>query len=517
MKLALVYPPYVSEATSPSLGVNLLKAYLQKELSGLKIKVFDLNIDYYHRCLGKLGEYDLYPKKISDEVKDKIKEAAALFRPPEKDEFYNSKAYNIRGSLFIDFFQKVFRKDFEQMKQDNWGPDDEIRKIFSKVLDFSPDMVGFSMMYTPQSPYTLAMAQIAQENDIPVAVGGAKATFYPELFTKYLGNRFSYILMGEGEAGARKLIECAENGKEPTEVPDLLWSLDGKQKYNDRHETIDINEIPAPDFSDAELDKYFSPLPILPVLTSKGCYWQRCQFCNHHKTYMDYRAKTTEKAIEEVRSLSKKHNVKHFYFCDEMIPAKRLSEISNGIKDLSINYLALVKPLEEFNEKNLQMIAQGGCRMLLWGVEAGSQKVLDRMQKGTSIPTVEKVLSFSRASGINNFLYVMTGFPTETKEESAETLSFLERNKQNVDYLIASPFALEQNAPIFAKQQEFGITNVEKKMLNEFQYVYTFERTKGMTDDEVKAIDARGFYRFNKYPMAFTRLRDHLLLYASKR
>ncbi|MBD3310754.1 radical SAM protein [Candidatus Woesearchaeota archaeon] len=519
MKAALIYPPFVSEATSPPLGVNLLKAYLERETDA-EVRVFDLNIEFYHHALKNIGSLDLYPESVKGKAISTVKQAADLFLPPLKQDFFDQKAYDLRGTLFIDFFNRSFRSDFSRLKQARYSAAADtsvsMRELLRPVMEYKPDIAGFSVMYTPQSPYSVAMAGILKEKGIPSIFGGAKVSFFQEMFERYLGKGPDYLLSGEGETGLTSLISWYDKGGRPEDVPGLTWKDKGMLMKNRCSDPADMNSIPAPDFSDLDLNRYFSPLPVLPVLSSRGCSWQRCVFCNHHKTYLRYRPKKIGPFVEEIKALSEKHEVNHFYFCDEMMPAKRLLQASSMLKGTGISYLALAKPLADFNAENLRKVAEGGCRMLLWGVESGSQQVLDRMQKGTDAATCANVLKMSRNSGITNFIYLISGFPSETLEEHRQTLQFLEQNSGFVDFLISSPFALEQNAPIFKEPERFGIKDIKKRQLNDFQFTWDFRRTRGMTDEQVKGIDQKRFYRFNRYPLAFTRLRDHLLLYVSR-
>ncbi len=169
--------------------------------------------------------------------------------------------------------------------------------------------------------------------------------------------------------------------------------------------------------------------PIYPIQTTRGCYWKRCTFCNHYKTVGgSYQLRTMDSLMSELR----RHidsGVRHFTFVDDIISPARFNNMSKAILEakLDLRYYAMTRPMKHFSRETLQRMYDAGCRFILWGIESGSQRVLDLMEKGTIVAEVEKCLELSASVGIKNHVFVICGFPTETREEFQETLDFLER------------------------------------------------------------------------------------------
>jgi radical SAM superfamily enzyme YgiQ (UPF0313 family) len=142
-----------------------------------------------------------------------------------------------------------------------------------------------------------------------------------------------------------------------------------------------------PDFSDTDPRRYFSPESLVPLLLSRGCYWRRCTFCVHYRSAgLTYRMHSMDFAIEMLRGFVAK-GIRHFAFIDEMISPPHFIRLARAIKEagLDIAYYALTKPNDEFTAEHLLVMAESGCKYLLWGLESGNQRVLDLMDKGTKV------------------------------------------------------------------------------------------------------------------------------------
>jgi hypothetical protein len=113
---------------------------------------------------------------------------------------------------------------------------------------------------------------------------------------------------------------------------------------------------------------------------------------------------------------------------DDWVRPRRLAALSRELLNLDANirWSAYARPEKGFTSKLLELAANAGCRLMLWGLESASQHVLNRMGKGTRIDEVSAVLCQAQAAGIANLVFVMFGFPGETLDESETTLAFLD-------------------------------------------------------------------------------------------
>jgi anaerobic magnesium-protoporphyrin IX monomethyl ester cyclase len=230
-------------------------------------------------------------------------------------------------------------------------------------------------------------------------------------------------------------------------------------------------------------------------------------------------SKTLGFAQELVRELASHvaSGTRHFTFVDDIIAPARFNKLSKAVLEakLDIRYHAMTRPMKAFTREILQNMYDAGCRFIMWGVESGSQRVLDLMEKGTNVAEVEQCLAISAEVGIKNHVFIICGFPTETREEFQETIEFLARAKKNIHCVHKTIFGLEPGTPVFDDPEKFGVTKLWVKPSG---FIYDFECSTGMNREQArKALDdARPFFRSfaagKELEQGDFRFRDHLLL-----
>ncbi|NOQ45634.1 MAG: radical SAM protein, partial [Desulfobulbaceae bacterium] len=249
--------------------------------------------------------------------------------------------------------------------------------------------------------------------------------------------------------------------------------------------------------------------------------WARCSFCTHHHTYIKFRTLEIDECIRHIRVLKKRYQTDYFYFYDEMISANRFRELAGKFidEDLGIYYGAYAKPVSKFDNSLLQQIHKSGCRVLLWGVESASQRLLDLMRKGTNIHDMKKVLAESGSVGIMNLVFIMFGFPTETKEEFFLTFDFLDRNRSSIHALSKGKFMLTEGSLIHREPDKFSITGIrEKQYWNTLDKVLEYEVSNGLDHHQLAKLYRENLKRLHKIGLSsrFGSYREHLLVYAAR-
>jgi hypothetical protein len=224
--------------------------------------------------------------------------------------------------------------------------------------------------------------------------------------------------------------------------------------------------------------------------------------------------------IDMIKSFVAK-GIRNFAFIDEMISPKHFTWLAEGLKEagLDIAYYALSKPTRDFTPQILQTMADSGCKYLLWGLESAHQRVLDLMDKGTKPEDISKLLKHAHAAGIANHVFLICGFPTETEEEFAQTIKFLEDHKDYIYAVHRGTFSLESESPIYEHQERFGITRTWLLRDTPGGERWGYSCDSGMTMERVKEvfISVLPFLReFNPYARYVANFRDHALLIYQK-
>jgi radical SAM superfamily enzyme YgiQ (UPF0313 family) len=327
------------------------------------------------------------------------------------------------------------------------------------------------------------------------------------------------VIAGEGEEALRQYLS---DPSAPEKVPGAVFYHQGVIQKVPKSFPKDIDFYGVPDFSDLKIHSYFSHEPVLPLLLSRGCYWRRCTFCVHYRSAgLTYRMHTMDFTIDMLKSFVDK-GIRNFAFIDEMISPKHFTWLADGIREakLDISYYALTKPTKEFTPTILSMIAESGCKYLLWGLESAHQRVLDLIDKGTRPEDISALFKNAHAAGIANHVFMMCGFPTETEEEYAQTIKFLDDHRDYIYAIHRGLFSLEPESPIFEHPEKFQITR--KWLISDTASGgrWGYECASGMSMDRAREmfISSLPFLRvFNPYAQYVANFRDHALLIYGRR
>jgi hypothetical protein len=518
-KLVLAYPPY-STATAPPLGVFTLKAYVERVLPDWSVKVLDLNLEAHHELFRGLRRGDGLPeggRSSSASSERDLLRAAEVFRGQHPDEFFDDPDRMIAHSFL--WRRAVPRAVATPAALRNAvlgkGPlPPWVRRQAELILVEKPSVVGLSLCYPEQLRPALSLARVLhQRASVPVVFGGT--LFNAGVNGSWSAERWpvAYFVVGSGE---RPLTAILRGEADRGPVPGVVRRQGGRLVACPPSFENDLDAIDGPDFSDADVHGYYSPVPVLPVLTSRGCYWRRCAFCTHYRAAGDtYQLRSIANVVAELGRHAAA-GIRHFALMDDIISPARLSQLSRAIVDarLGIQYYGMAKPVKQFDRETLEQVARSGCRFLLWGVESGCQRVLDLMDKGIAVDVVEQVLDTAAEVGIKNHVFVICGFPTETREEFRATVELLGRHRASVAHVHKSTFVLEQNTPIFEEPAKYSIT---RHWPLEGSSLFGYECSTGMTREEALETFDQALPELRSFDSPITELpdfrsRDHLLL-----
>jgi hypothetical protein len=221
--------------------------------------------------------------------------------------------------------------------------------------------------------------------------------------------------------------------------------------------------LPPPSFDGLPLSEYLTPEPILPMLSSRGCYWTRCAFCSHYHLFRRrFRMKTADQVLAEMSFLAHRYGANTFYLTDESIPPRTARPLAaQVVRDhLPFKWFGECRFERTLDAESLQALHAGGCRMLMFGLESAVPRVLDLMEKGVEPPRAAAILRECARVGIRTFVMFFIGFPTETRAEAEETIRFVEGLRREITHIAFSNFILEQQSPVYRQPARYGITEI---------------------------------------------------------
>ena len=322
-----------------------------------------------------------------------------------------------------------------------------------------PDVVGItSSTLTYQSGVKLAkVAKQVCPNCITLA-GGPHVTFWDDKALEECPE-LDVVVRREGENTVLELVQRIEAGKSYYDVVGTTTRKDGKIVRNpDRPYIEDLDSLPFPARHLWPMDKLREYENILYLTTSRGCvYW--CEFCATVRMHgRKYRMRSPKNVVDKLEFLHKTYGATTFTFCDDAftVDQARTEEFCNEIlaRGLKIKWNCGTR-VDMLTRELLQKMKDAGCISVWFGVESGTQQVLDAMKKGITPELTAKVLGWVREYGLKPVPNVILGFPGETKESAWKTIKFIEKICPDdvAFYNIATPFP---GTPMYDNVKEQG-------------------------------------------------------------
>ena len=443
----LVFPPRANPTYAP-LGLASLASYLQREAPGLVLSVRDMNLECWCWLAGQ----------------DAQGEALLRYLRGARDSFYDESTYLAQLTVWGRIAGRVAALAADARRLAVGGEGGALgpwldREAQTMVLA-APDLVGISVVFPEQVPFALALARrVRRLGDLSgpaplVVLGGATTS---ALDSEELLRFFPYIdgvMLGEGEAGAAALVRG-----EPLEgVPGLVFRRAGNIVRN-RRAALDLAELPDPDFSALPLARYLNPEPVLTLMSSRGCLWRRCRFCCHNASFGTHRVMPGAAFVDRMERLLEQHGVRHFYLADENMPAPLLRSLSEEIlrRRLQLSFHVMARPTADFTTGTLDLAATAGCVWISWGVESGSQRLLNLSNKGTEVSVIKRVMGAARQAGISNLAMMIFGLPGGDDTDLQQTLALVEQIYPNLDAMTGGAFVLFEGTSFARRAVNLGL------------------------------------------------------------
>lgn len=375
--------------------------------------------------------------------------------------------------LFNDLSGEKKEIYWDLNRSDLWQDKGSIEKLVGKeritqwletIIRTKPDMVGFSIYGTNLCTSLILAEKIkAKNNRIHIIFGGPFARRENGIAESIINHTYvDSVVVGEGETTLQELVGFYEKKGKLEYCKGAFIRIGGKiVDCGVRQPIPDLNSLPFPDFSDFNFNIYKEKL--IPILASRSCLY-KCAFCNEKSFWQEYRWRTADNIIREVKYLVSKYGISTIRFNDLMLNGK-LTElekfcdriIHDGIKIRWGGYITVRKM-----EKNLiEKMRQAGCYFIFVGIESGSQNILDRFKKGVKIEVAEELLRSLSEVGISAHTGWIVGFPDESFSDFKQTIDFIKKNRVYMERVApANLMSIPPGSPIFNKPIMFGVRHV---------------------------------------------------------
>jgi anaerobic magnesium-protoporphyrin IX monomethyl ester cyclase len=278
------------------------------------------------------------------------------------------------------------------------------------------DLYGIQL-YTPTANIGIEIAKFIKANfpGRPVICGGAHPTALPDSEELHV---FDNIVVGEGE---NSIVAVADSYRDKRRMPRLV-----KSNFIE-----DLNTIPFPDRGLVDMGIFHRKVGgerCFGIIGSRGCHY-KCAFCDRSLFGEKLRMRSIDNVVEEIKEAVSGYGIRHFEFFDDIFLSdkKQLSEFKRKVDGLGIIYRCNSRA-DTLPEERYRMLYDSGCRTVCFGIESGSQKILNAMRKGTRVEQNFKAIKMAREAGLTTIGYFILGFPGETKETIRETLEFIKKS-----------------------------------------------------------------------------------------
>lgn len=308
----------------------------------------------------------------------------------------------------------------------NTDPDKKFESFRRTVKMFKPDIVGLTSLTGKGIIDALAISQIVKEEKIKVVWGGTHASMFPKQTLENAS--IDFVVIGEGEITFKEFLECVEKKNSLSKVNGLAYKQNGKIKINPSREFIsNLDDFPMPAWDLVEVEKYIFSFQKakrkIEIFTSRGCPY-RCSFCYNLKfNKRRWRSRSASKIIEEIKFLKKNYQIDSVRFADDLftVDKKRVKEFCELNSKVRISWDANCR-INDINQEFLDLMISGGCHRLTFGIETGSQRMMNFLNKDLTVKQCQKAFELLRQTKLMTAVAFMIGLPTETKIDREKTL-----------------------------------------------------------------------------------------------
>lgn len=450
--------------SSPSIQLGVLKSYLESK---------GISVDIHHgylKCADILGpalySVILFMGGIAS------LDANEEFLYPY---FLYPEHFNKHRKEIEYFFHKITTRDLGvSIKLDtvlerlNTFNDELIKSIeFSKY-----SLVGFSVTYDQVKPSLFIAKEIKRDYPhIKTVFGGGNCVGELGISLIKTFREIDFVISHEGEEALSSLVLSLED-KKFDKIKGLIWRNGDSIRFNGSPDPLSLNELPIPDYDDFfnQLEKSSSTLKkfikndiAIPVEGSRGCWWNKCKFCNLNMQYVKYRAKPVERIISEIEHQTSKYECLHIQFLDNIQRIKDFEKLMLSLRDIKKDLSFFLEiHAGSLKKADYRLMRDAGVKVAQIGIESFANTALRKLNKGTRAIDNIAAIKYCQEYGILPYYVILYNYPDEGPEDLQEVSDNMEFLKGFVPPLSIVPMRLYYQSPYYCDSNKL---NISKKKL----------------------------------------------------
>lgn len=356
------------------------------------------------------------------------------------------------------------------------------------------DIIGFTLNYGQLLP-SLAIAQKIKENapEKKIILGGSRTT---DTIGRSILHAFPYIdfiVSGDGEDALFRLALDYDNHES---IPGLLYRNQDLVHWNKTAKHLDINTLPIPTYDSfyqqltrtaADIQQYFQYYGRLPVEISRGCWWNRCTFCNLNIQHPNYREKSTSRILQEIQNLSERYRMMNFQLIGNTLPKTEYRTLFEKLKKIDKDFTFFVEARAgQMTSQDYTAMKEAGFTSIQTGIESFSKNYLRKMNKGVRVIDNIAALKFCKENDIKNNYNLLVGYPNEEPQDFEETQKTASLLKTYLDAPQLCELRIMHGSAIHQNPAQFNIQRLDYVPIDQIMFpeeylqkgiafVYTFK------------------------------------------
>ncbi len=343
-----------------------------------------------------------------------------------------------------------------------------------------PDIIAITVPFPGNMLGALQIAQSCKTINPQLKIilgGGYVNTELRSLSEPRLFEYVDFVTLDKGEQPLLSLLQYLHGQIESTQLLRTYYCRQNTVTYQPGNPTTDIpfDATGCPTYDGLDLDNYLSLCEMLnpmhrlwsdghwnKLTVAHGCYWKKCSFCDISLDYIaDYQPASINILIDRIEHLITATGRRGFHFVDEAAPPKTLFALARALIDrnIVISWWGNIRFEKSFTAEKCQLLADSGCIAVSGGLEVASDRLLKLMQKGVTVSQVAQVTHAFAQAGILVHAYLMYGFPTQTENETVESLEWVRQMMLNGCFRSAywHRFAATVHSPVGLTPDHFDI------------------------------------------------------------
>lgn len=418
-------------------------------------------------------------------IQDKAKHLATLYLEDLSDLIQECLDPHFGFSRYAERLGRSART-FDELHEALQAPPGFMGALLEEALgrhmqDFHPRLVALTVPFPGNLFMAFRCAQWFRRHrpDTAIALGGGFAnTELRSLSDPRVFDYLDFVTLDDGEAPMEHLWEHLNGQRSREHLKRTFLRDQGQVGFYNLSPDRDYPqaETGTPDYSDLPLDQYISVLEVAnpmhrlwsdgrwnKLTMAHGCYWGKCTFCDVSLPYIrDYEPLTASLLCDRMEALIAATGQSGFHFVDEAAPPALMRELALEIlrRGMTVTWWTNIRFEKRFTRDLCRLLRESGCIAVSGGLEVASDRLLALIQKGVTVAQVARVTRNFTAEGIMVHAYLMYGFPTQTVQETIDSLEMVRQLFQEgvLQSAYWHQFAMTAHAPTGLHPETFGVS-----------------------------------------------------------